>query len=577
MEFFVVDQKLDNQLNLALSTPEEQRKKTLDLNVGYDDRDGTWEIIVRYVGNLAELLAPYPEIKVVPLLGGFAIITLPQRYISSISALPQIEFVEKPKRLFFALSQALTASCIPPVTRPPFSLDGSGLIVGVIDSGLALTHPDFRNEDGTTRVLCFWDQTATGTPPEGYLIGREYTQQEINEALQNNTPLPVDLSGHGTAVTGIAAGNGRGGTLQNVGVAPKSDIIFVKLGAPRQESFPRTTELMQGINYVITKAVEFGKPLALNLSFGNNYGSHDGTSLIDSFIDQAAKVWKTTISIGTGNEGTAAIHTSGILENNVVKDVELAVGTYQTGFNIQLWKSYVDTFDISIISPSGAEVGPFQNLLGPQRFVLGQTEILLYYGKPTPYSTEQEIYMELIPFRDYVDSGIWTFRLTPRRIVLGDFDMWLPGGGQLNADTRFLFPTPDKTLTVPSTASSAISVGAYDSLLLTYADFSGRGYTRTSNAIKPDIVAPGVNITAPTPEGFYSTFTGTSFATPIVAGSAALMMQWGIVNGNDPFLYGEKVKAYLLRGAQPVGNLQNYPNPRLGFGRLCLRASFPDV
>ena len=159
--------------------------------------------------------------------------------------------------------------------------------------------------------------------------------------------------------------------------------------------------------------------------------------------------------------------------------------------------------------------------------------------------------------------------------MIGEFDMWLPGGGQLNENTGFLFSNPDTTLTIPSASSSVITVGAYDSATLSYADFSGRGYTRLTNQVKPDIVAPGVNILAPTPSLSYDMFTGTSFATPIVSGSVALLMQWGIVQGNDPYLYGEKAKAYLQKGATPLSVEATYPNPRLGFGALCLRDSFP--
>ena len=131
-------------------------------------------------------------------------------------------------------------------------------------------------------------------------------------------------------------------------------------------------------------------------------------------------------------------------------------------------------------------------------------------------------------------------------------------------------------MTIPATARRIIAVGAYDSLVDSYADFSGRG-SRMLPYLKPDLVAPGVNIVAPVPGGGYRTVTGTSFAAPFVSGSAALLMQWGIVNGNDPYLYGEKVKAYLRKGARPLPGYEEYPNEEVGWGALCIAQSLPHM
>lgn len=579
----MTDQKLENMLNLALDATEAEREKSLQLNVGYDPLEKQWEVIVKYSGDLREVLGD--EIPIVELLNGFAILTVPQSLIERLTDYPQIEFIEKPKRLFFAVNQGKSASCMTSV-QSQFSplgmpLTGKGILVACVDSGIDYSHPDFRNQDGTTRILRLWDQSIPGNPPKGYVIGTEYTSEQINAALAAETKaereriVPSrDLSGHGTGVMGIAAGNGRASDGFYRGVAYESDLIVVKLGVSREEGFPRTTELLQGIDYVLRQAVALGKPVALNLSFGNNYGSHSGESLLESYLDGAANLGRSVICVGTGNEGNGALHTSGRLSKRENQEVALNVDAYEPTLNVQLWKQYVDEIGVALIHPNGQIVGPFQEILGPQRFTVGSTEILLYYGKPAPFSLSQELYLEFIPRNQYVDSGTWKIRLIPGKIVDGSYDLWLPGGGVLNLGTRFLFPTPETTLTIPSTARKVISVGAYDSRYLSYADFSGRGYTRVTRETKPDLAAPGVNIQTTTPGGGYTGRTGTSFATPFVTGAAALMMEWGIVRGEDLFLYGEKVKAYLRRGARRMPGME-YPNEKLGYGMLCVADSIP--
>ncbi len=564
------NQKRENLLNLALDATPEERERSEELSVGYDPAERTWELIVRYSGDLSELKEQ--GVQVDQLLGGYAILNVPESLMDAVSNLPQIEYIEKPKRLFFAVNMAKAASCITPVQTGTFNLTGKGVLVAVIDSGIDYLHPDFRNEDGTTRILELWDQSQD----------RVYTREEINQALAAGSRrsalelVPsVDLSGHGTSVAAIAAGNGResGGLYR--GVAYDSDLLVVRLGIPQADGFPRTTQLMRALDYVVRKAVELGMPMAVNISFGNTYGSHDGTSLLETYIDSISNYGRTVIAVGTGNEGNAGGHTSGQLEMGKAEDVELSVGPYETGLSLQLWKSYADEFTIELISPSDTSLGFIDPRRGPQTLRYGGTQFLLYYGEPSPYSRAQEIFIDFLPVTDYVDSGIWRIRLTPVRLVSGQYNMWLPSRASLNPATRFLRATPDNTITIPSTAASVISVGAYNDSYQSYADFSGRGFTPGTNQIKPDLVAPGVDIVTARSGGGYDTVTGTSFATPIVTGSAALMMQWGIINGNDPYLYGEKVKAYFIRGARQLPGFDVWPNPLMGWGALCVRDSLP--
>lgn len=619
-------QKNENLLNLALDTPEAEREQSLELNVGFDRVQKTWEVIVKYHGSLQELTLR--GIVVEELIAGYAILTVPESEMDLLAMTEQIEYVEKPKRLFFSDLAGNTAACYTPNSQLFENLTGRDVLVAVIDSGINYWNQDFRRADGTTRILYLWDQ----------VLDREFDSRQINEALaagsreQAQQIVPsIDTTGHGTAVAGIAAGGGGTGGIAYAGVARESDLLIVRLGTPRAESFPRTTELMRALTYTVNKAIELQMPVAINLSFGNTYGAHNGTSLLERFLDNVSEIGRSAICVGSGNEGASGGHVGGSVavtgrsgrtagaggfvgqsasgqsagapssqpvnglteivtefDRSVTENmtrVELVVGNYETGLNIQLWKEYTDRYAVALVSPAGERLLVDTDRSGKQTYRLEQTQILLYNGEPAPYLTSQEVYFDLLPAAGsrYLNSGVWTFLLEPIETVTGNYTFYLPSGTVRSAQTRFVRPTPDVTLTIPSTASKVITVGAYDPVYEAYADFSGRGYlyqeqvnSRTSDSfVKPDLVAPGVGVIAPDRDGGYSPVTGTSFATPFVTGAAALLMQWGIVDGNDPYLYGEKVKAYLRRGAKPIRGETEYPNSRVGYGALCVEDSLP--
>ncbi len=372
----------------------------------------------------------------------------------------------------------------------------------------------------------------------------------------------------------IAAGNGREGNGVYRGVAYESELMVVKLGTPLTDSFPRTTQLMKALDLVVRRAQDMNRPLAVNISFGNTYGSHDGTSLLETFINDMSGIggMSSWPARATREPGPDTGQEAWLWGRRKMRSCPLRLMRqgWEYSCGSPMWTSFPSAgYAVREI------IGPIDSRLGPQTLRYGGTQILIYYGKPSPFSRAQEVYFDFLPVRDYLDSGIWTFRLTPERIVTGRYDMWLPSRGILNPSTRFLRPVPETTLTIPSTAANVISVGAYDDSYRAYADFSGRGFTRQTGQVKPDLAAPGVDIVTARRGGGYEAVTGTSFAAPFVTGSAALLMQWGILQGNDPFLYGEKVKAYFTRGARHLPGYDVWPNERLGYGTLCVRDSLP--
>lgn len=569
----MANQKLEDQLSLALDTPAQMREKSDNLDTGYAPSENTWELIVKYNGNLDRLTG---GIRVEPLIAGYAIVTIPENLIGAFSRMEEIEFIEKPKKLYPQVTAGLGASCFYPLLQPVSgkALSGQGVYMAILDSGIDYTDPMFRYADGTTKIAWLWDQGKRADaekgekPPQGFFTGVEYSRKMLNANLQKNSErLTTDVTGHGTNVAKIA-----------VQGAPESELIVVKLDTARG-TYPSTVSLLRAFTYVAKKAQAENMPVAINLSYGNTYGAHDGSSLLERFIDNITEVGRNVICIGAGNEGASAGHFAGKLSENEIQRISFAMGTYERSFSLQLWKWYADRMDISILSPAGEQyLIRNQNAGGEaQQAVMEQTQLLIFSGRPQPYRKREEVYIDFIPVETYLNTGIWTIEITPRRIVNGELRLYMPSAVVRSENTRFLLPSPAQTLTIPSTAQKVITVGAYNAYVRSYAAFSGRGDADSDRAenSKPDLAAPGVNIRIGEGEGG-AVVSGTSYATPFVTAAAALLMEYGIVQGNDPFLYGEKVKAYLHAGARQLPGYDIWPNDQVGWGALCVSESLPE-
>ena len=569
----MANQKLEDQLSLALDTPAQMREKSDNLDTGYAPSENTWELIVKYNGNLDRLTG---GIRVEPLIAGYAIVTIPENLIGAFSRMEEIEFIEKPKKLYPQVTAGLGASCFYPLLQPVSgkALSGQGVYMAILDSGIDYTDPMFRYADGTTKIAWLWDQGKRADaekgekPPQGFFTGVEYSRKMLNANLQKNSErLTTDVTGHGTNVAKIA-----------VQGAPESELIVVKLDTARG-TYPSTVSLLRAFTYVAKKAQAENIPVAINLSYGNTYGAHDGSSLLERFIDNITEVGRNVICIGAGNEGASAGHFAGKLSENEIQRISFAMGTYERSFSLQLWKWYADRMDISILSPAGEQYLIRNHNAGgeAQQAVMEQTKLLIFSGRPQPYRKREEVYIDFIPAETYLNTGIWAIEITPRRIVNGELRLYMPSAVVRSENTRFLLPSPAQTLTIPSTAQKVITVGAYNAYVRSYAAFSGRGDAGSDRAEnnKPDLAAPGVNIRIGEGEGG-AVVSGTSYATPFVTAAAALLMEYGIVQGNDPFLYGEKVKAYLHAGARQLPGYDIWPNDQVGWGALCVSESLPE-
>ena len=412
-------EKLEDLLLLSLSATKGQRERSEVLDVGVTRDKNLREVIVKYSGDIDGLQIPGMEIQ--KLLAGYAIVKLPEDQIGALVAAREIEYVEMPKNLQTGLYEAKRVSCILPLLSQGDEgapLDGKGVLIAVLDSGIDYRMPDFRKEDGSSRILALWDQE----------LEREFSQEQIDEALQAESRdgalelVPsIDRSGHGTAVAAIAAGSNP--NLRLRGAAPGAGLLVVKL-SQKQNGYPHTTQLMSAVSWSLSKAAKIGQPLVINISYGNCYGPHDGSSLLCRFLDNAAESGRTAICVGCGNEGAAGGHASGQLEKNVAdvssradglsgnlqrerETLELIIGEYERTLNIQLWKNYADVFTVILQTPSGQEIIVQPDKNGRQDVLTNGTEVLVYAGQPSPYSVWQEIFFDLLPRDRYIESGIW--------------------------------------------------------------------------------------------------------------------------------------------------------------------------
>lgn len=533
-------------------------------------------------------------VQVTRLLGGYAVAALPEEEVEEYLKNPGILYAELPTRVFTTVEFSRSASCInnrPTAPYVPDNLSGSGVLVGIVDSGIDIAHPDFRKEDNSTRIVAYWDQNSdAGAPPEGYHLGTLFSEEQINVALEEGTAIfGTDLSGHGTHVAGIAAGNGRASGGRYRGVAYESELLVVKLAEVRREGAEAfgTARLMEAVDFCIRFAMKENRPLALNLSYGTREGAHNGQSLPETYLNTAASMAKCVICVGTGNDGIGRTHAGGRMKSGEPLEVELAVEGVEKTLQMELWSNFTDDFSVEVIAPNGESVeftygeGEPVNAFGSaflysatgKTAQIGTTKVEGLWSAPTVYQNLSKLRVNITSAKEQLGVGIWRLRLLPKRIVSGEYDIWILQGTE-SSNSGFILPDSYRTLTIPSTAAGVISVGAYDFANLRVAAFSGRGTARESGRMKPDLIAPGVDVVSCAPGGGYTARTGTSMATPFVTGGAALFLEWGVVRGNDPYLYGEKLREYLLKGAKRVAG-EEYPNPVAGFGRLCINDSFP--
>lgn len=467
------------------------------------------------------------------------------------------------------------------VQNPPLSLQGSGVVVGFIDTGIRYQSDVFRRSDGSSRIMAIWDQTIQdGEPPDGFQYGTEYMRLDIDRALSSGTPELIvpstDTDGHGTRMASAAVGSILGQGLTYRGAAPQADIAVVKLKGAKQylrdyyliaDGVPayQENDIMEAVKYLERMAIALRRPVVIVLGLGTSQGSHNGTSPLDSYLNIVAGRRSRAVVVCGGNEGDKEHHYEG-----VVPDVtEIRVAEETKGFCMELWGNLPDTYAVQLRSPGGetSQEIDFRNRTDREiDFVFERTRIIV-----TNVIVERNSGEQLIFFRfENPTPGIWNLRVFSSeegQNGMGAFHIWLPITDFLETNVTFLAPSPNVTLTEPANAQQVISVSAYNGISDSWFPQSGRGFTKNGH-IKPDLSAPGVQVST-----VLGPATGSSMAAALAAGCVAQFMEWAVVDGNVPTVASRGVKSYLIRGADRSDNIV-YPDNRWGFGKISISGTF---
>ncbi|MCC3865995.1 S8 family peptidase [Terrisporobacter petrolearius] len=452
--------------------------------------------------------------------------------------------------------------------NPNLFLNGKGVLIGLIDTGIDYLHPDFIYDDNTTKIESIWDQSKDGKPPEGFYIGNEYTKEDINNAIINNDKsLSVDDEGSGTMLAGICAGMGK--VNENyVGVAEGAELIIVKMG--KVDGNYNNAMVTAGFDYIKQKARELQKPVVVTFGFGSNslvgVSQRDLTDL--TFYEKGVSLVN-----AAGNEGNTDTHNSGrLLNKNDVKSIEFVVNDFEESINIEIWLNKPNIARVAVLSPSGeltrdVDVSIVNTVVGI--LDLEGTIYSITYRFPTLFSGQQQVIIKLTN----VPKGIWKIILTGTYIIDGEYNAYLSNGASLKLGTKFTNSDSNKTINYPATYNDNVTVGAYNTIDNSIWPSSSRGNT-IDNQFKPDIVAPGVNIIASYPGGGYATITGTAPAAAYTSGCIAYLLQNNFVNENySKLAYVQKIRTYLRAGATRLDNI-SYPNNNLGYGFLNIKGTF---
>lgn len=562
---------------------------------------GHLNLVVAYDGDIKKEVSELDDVSVFLIDDSFAIISVKAgNYKNAVENIKSIVYIEL-NGIYTLTESPVEDSKATFFHRNPYlNLRGNGVIVAILDTGIDYLNQEFMREDDTTRILRIWDQTIdSDKTPKGFIHGSEYLEDEINKAIQSQkqglNPYDIvpskDENGHGTKMAGIIGG--RGVNREVIGAAPDCRFIIIKLeeAAKRYINYYfakgdgpkyRNTDILMALKYLYNLSFEINEPIVIYIPLGSNLGAHSGSSILERYIDTKISQKNSLVVVtSTGNEGNSDTHTSGIIGSNKESAViEINCGKNQNGLFLQIYGKRPSKFGLSVTSPSGetfenANPQTTKHILinenPPWIFIYEGTSVEVTYDSPDEFTGDEKFIIRI----ENIKEGIWKFELTGEHIVEGRYDAWIIQRELLDPETRFLNPSPYTTLTIPGTASRVITTAYYNQNNGATVSESGRGYTR-KDIIQPLLAAGGINALTTKPGGGTVRVSGASVGAAVLAGCCALIMQWAVVDENDPQMYASKLQTYLIRGARKrEGDI--YPNKQWGYGILDVQGIFNSL
>jgi hypothetical protein len=506
-----------------------------------------------------------PYVTVRRTMGDVVTAIVPLDRIDDLSGMPGVELIElsrpvKLRGVFLSGAGEVGASGGSiKATQDP--IDGAGVVIGVVDSGIDFRHPAFVTAQGQSRIEMIWDQNLVPQAGEhsasvgGY--GVEYTHDDVQKDLEgSNLVRHVDDDGHGTAMASLACGNGRGsedgnGDIQYPGVAPKAALVVVAIaGTAGENGVGGMSEVADAMAYVFDKAG--ARPCVVNLSLGDGLGPHDGSTLVERAIDNSLANADRVVVVAAGNANGFMKHTRGTVGANATRHVGFKVGNDKAppgasvvpAGELEIWYAGAKGLHVKLVGPNGevAILAAPAKGYSVEKWVFGTTTLVITSGVGYRNEPKNVIRIALSSSTTSLDLGTWDVRLESTSTSEVRYDGWTQDDdADPCGDFGLTFVDAaegDCTVTTPGTSARAITVGSYgvDHAQNPCSPFSGRGPTR-GDAHKPDFVAPGTgsgagDIACANSEGdgsvanpYYVNGKGTSVATALVSGCAALVLQ----------------------------------------------------
>lgn len=550
------------------------------------------DFLVEYRGNFKEEIEKVSYACGNIITNTIAIVSTSYDYLNQLlKDVPSIIFID-PRSMF--VLQDISPSNVDNINNvkinPYLNLTGKGVLVGMVDTGIDYLNQEFIREDDTSRIVSIWDQTISDVTDESVYIGTVYSNEQINNAINakknNGDPYAIvpskDDMGHGTQIAGIIGARGYNGKFQ--GVAHDCDFVIVKLfesinfknrlksNGVEYTPVYNNAEVLAAIEYLKNFSVKSKRPMVIFLGVGTTEGSHDGNNLISRYITSIGTIRGIVVVTGVGNEGASEGHVSGVIANvEDIASLELKVPREMKYFSFYIWVRKPNKAALNVISPTG-ETSKFIKVKTNKTFKLEffflNTVMTVEYYSPEHYTGHELIHVTF----DSIKPGIWTFQLRGDYIVDGRYDIWLPPQKTLPKDTKFLQSDPFTTLTIPSTARKVATVAYFGNNNNLVAS-SGKGFN-ADGVVNPDFATLGIDILTTKVGGGVATVSGSSAAAGIAAGACALLLQWGVIDGNDITMYSTKVITYLIHGADRSNLIYKYPNRETGYGYLDLLGTF---